>query len=762
MAITEDSPITLVTDKVAAALLEKNKGIHTVGDLLELVPRGYLDPGQVTDLSHLVEGEMTVVVARIARATTRPMKNKPRQKMLTAVITDGARELDLTFFKAWGHEGKLVPGHLGVFAGTVTRFNHRWQLTHPEYEVMGDELDEEAVVRKFADRQIPIYSATGKVTSFKMRKVIDAVLDQVKEVREPLPPEVRERRGLVGRSEAIELIHRPHLRDDPGVGFRRLRYDEAFVLQTILAQRRAAVESLEATSRVARPGGLLAAFDDRLPFELTAGQREIGELLESELAAHRPMHRLLQGEVGSGKTVIALRAMLAVVDAGGQAALLAPTEVLAGQHHRSITALLGDLAEGGMLGGSDIGTHVALLTGGQSAATRRQALNEAVTGDAGIVIGTHALIQKHVAFLDLALVVVDEQHRFGVEQRDALREKSATPPHLLVMTATPIPRTVAMTVFGDMETSTLRELPRGRAPIETHIVDSFKPAWVERTWSRIAEEVTKGHQAYVVCPKIGDSEDATGGDAAGGAASGDDNDIEWFDEDVGGPGDPGDEPPGDATTHPERRPPKELTGVYPLAELLATEPVLKDLRMEVLHGRLDSDEKDRVMRAFAAGTIDVLISTTVIEVGVDVANASVMVVMDADRFGISQLHQLRGRVGRGGVPGLCLLMTDAEPDTAARERLEAVESTTDGFVLARRDLQLRREGDVLGARQSGRSSSVRFLRMGNRDDEQLIAEAREDATGVIAADPTLTDHPQLAARVAMRLDEEQAAYLERG
>ena len=754
MAITEDSPITAVTDRSAAALLEKNKGIHTVGDLLEFVPRGYLDPGQVTDLSHLVEGEMTVVVARIARATTRPMRNKPRQKMLTAVITDGTRELDLTFFKAWGHEGKLVPGHLGVFAGTVTRFNHRWQLTHPEYEVMGDELDEEAVVRRFADRQIPIYSATGKVTSFKMRKVIDAVLDQVKEVREPLPPVVRERRGLVGRSEAIELIHRPHLRDDPDLGFRRLRYDEAFVLQTILAQRRAAVESLEATSRVARPGGLLAAFDARLPFELTAGQREIGELLERELAAHRPMHRLLQGEVGSGKTVIALRAMLAVVDAGGQAALLAPTEVLAGQHHRSITALLGDLAEGGMLSGSDIGTHVALLTGGQSAATRRRALNEAVTGDAGIVIGTHALIQKHVAFLDLALVVVDEQHRFGVEQRDALREKSATPPHLLVMTATPIPRTVAMTVFGDMETSTLRELPRGRAPIETHIVDTFKPAWVERTWSRIAEEVTKGHQAYVVCPKIGDNEEASADDA-----SGDDNDIEWFDEDPDGSDDqraPGEGP------QTERRPPKELTGVYPLAELLATEPVLQGLRMQVLHGRLDSDAKDRVMRAFAAGDIDVLISTTVIEVGVDVANASVMVVMDADRFGISQLHQLRGRVGRGGVPGLCLLMTDAEPDTSARERLEAVESTTDGFVLARRDLQLRREGDVLGARQSGHSSSVRFLRMGNRDDEQLIAEAREDATGVIAADPTLTDHPQLAARVAMRLDEEQAAYLERG
>jgi ATP-dependent DNA helicase RecG len=747
--LTEDSPVVKVSGPKAAGPLAKNKDIHTVGDLFEFVPRKYLKPNELTDLSGLKEGDPVVVVARVREAKTQPMRNRPRQQMLNAVITDGTHELDLTFFRAFGHKEKLLPGRVGMFIGTVGRYRGRWQLTHPQYELLSDGSHR---VDEYLDHLVPIYSTTGNVLSFQIHKMVKLALESVTQVREPLPDPLLVKRGLVGRREALELIHRPRLDDDPGLGLSRLRYDEAFVLQAILAQRRKAVESMPATARVPRPGGLLAAFDSRLPFELTQGQREIGALLEAELARDRPMHRLLQGEVGSGKTVVALRAMLAAVDAGGQAALLAPTEVLASQHHRSITAMLGDLAQGGMLGGSDIGTTVALLTGGQSSAARRRALNDAVTGDAGIVIGTHALIQKHVAFRDLALVVVDEQHRFGVEQRDALREKGSTPPHLLVMTATPIPRTVAMTVFGDMETSTLRELPRGRSPIETHIVDVDRPSWVQRTWQRVAEEVDKGHQVYVVCPKIGEPEAgslATVADVADMAdmadmALGDDNDIEWPDE----------AEEGAQVT--------ELTGVYAMLEELSQNPATARLRLEVLHGRLDGDTKDATMRAFAAGDIDVLISTTVIEVGVDVANASVMVVMDADRFGISQLHQLRGRVGRGRVPGLCLLMTDAEPGSDAHERLEAVEATTDGFELARRDLQLRREGDVLGSRQSGRSSSVRFLRMGNRDDEELIALAREDATALVVQDPALEAHPALAARVAMRLDEEQAAYLERG
>ena len=740
MLLTEDAPVAKVAGARAAALLTKNKGIHTVGDLLEFVPRKYLKPNELTDLSGLSEGDPVVVVARVHQARTQPMRNRPRQTMLNAVITDGTHELDLTFFKAWGHVDKLVPGRVGMFIGTVGRYRGRWQLTHPEYELLSDGSDR---VDEYLDHLVPIYSSTGKVLSFHISKMVKLALESVTEIREPLPDSLRVKRGLLARRAALELIHRPHLEDDPGIGLARLRYDEAFVLQAILAQRRKAVESTEATARVPRPGGLLSAFDARLPFELTKGQREIGALLQSELARNRPMHRLLQGEVGSGKTVVALRAMLAAVDAGGQAALLAPTEVLASQHHRSITALLGDLAQGGMLGGSDIGTTVALLTGGQSSAARRRALDDVVTGDAGIVLGTHALIQAHVAFRDLALVVVDEQHRFGVEQRDALREKGRTPPHLLVMTATPIPRTVAMTVFGDMETSTLRELPKGRSPIETHIVDAGRPSWVQRTWQRVAEEVGRGHQAYVVCPKIGEPQAGSLSSVVDSSA-GDDHDIEWLDE------------------PDEGAPVTELTGVYAMLEELSQNPAMAGVRLEVLHGRLDADTKDATMRAFAAGDMDVLISTTVIEVGVDVANASVMVVMDADRFGISQLHQLRGRVGRGGVQGLCLLMTDAEPGTDARARLEAVEATTDGFELARQDLQLRREGDVLGARQSGRSSSVRFLRMGHRADEELITLAREDATAVIDEDPTLAAHPPLAARVAMRLDEEQAAYLERG
>ena len=736
--LTEDSPIAKVAGKAAGALLEKNKGLRTIGDLLDYVPRRYLPPAELTDLSQLRDGDEVMVVAEVARATTRPMQRR-KGRMLNVVLTDGRNELDVTFFSAYGHEGKLQPGVRGFFAGTVGRYRNRWQLTHPDYELFDPAGDGDELVAEYQSRSIPVYSATGKIYSFKIRRMVEVALDSVDRIREPVPEDIRTTRGLMTRAEALELVHRPHVDDDPELGLDRLRYDEAFVLQTILAQRRKAAESIMTTPRLPRPGGLLAAFDARLPFELTRGQVEIGEVLTRELGRDRPMHRLLQGEVGSGKTVVALRAMLAAIDAGGQAALLAPTEVLAMQHHRSITAMLGDLAEGGMLGGSDIGTKVALLTGSQGTPARRKALLQAASGEAGIVVGTHALIQKHVQFADLALVVVDEQHRFGVEQRDALREKGVRPPHVLVMTATPIPRTVAMTVFGDMETSTLRELPRGRAPIATHVVDADRPGWVQRTWQRVAEEVAKGHQAYVVCPRIGE------GEAGPSTDTKDTTDEEAADWDV----------PEEAAA------PRELTGVHTMLEQLRANPDLTGVRVEALHGRLDADTKDRVMRAFAVGEIDVLVATTVIEVGVDVPNASVMVVVDADRFGISQLHQLRGRVGRGSVPGLCLLMTQGAGEVAMH-RLEQVAGTTDGFELAQVDLMFRREGDILGARQSGRASSVRHLRLGRREDEKIIALAREDAFGLVEDDPDLRAHPALAAAVAMRIDEEQAAYLERG
>jgi ATP-dependent DNA helicase RecG len=500
-----------------------------------------------------------------------------------------------------------------------------------------------------------------------------------------------------------------------------------------LAQRRRTASGQVTTPRPVRAGGILEAFDERLPFELTSGQREIGTTIADEMARDVPMHRLLQGEVGSGKTVVALRAMLAAVDAGGQAALLAPTEVLAAQHHRTITELLGDLAHGGMLGGAEEATRVALLTGSQSTAERRRTLLDVASGDAGIVVGTHALLQETVDFFDLALVVVDEQHRFGVEQRDALRGKGSVPPHVLVMTATPIPRTVAMTVFGDLETSTLRELPAGRAPITTHVVPEDRPGWMPRAWARVAEEVRSGRQAFVVCPRIGDDDVVD---------EGTDLRDEVTDEDG--------QPPAPA---------RPLKSVYAVHAALAEEPAVSGLSLEVLHGRLPPEEKDAVMGRFSRGDLDVLVSTTVVEVGVDVPNATVMVVMDADRFGVSQLHQLRGRIGRGSHPGLCLLVTGSDAE-AATTRLEAVAATTDGFELARLDLSQRREGDILGAAQHGRRTQLEFLHI--LEDEDVIEAAREDAFALVADDPELSAHPDLAAGVRARVDAEQAAYLERG
>jgi ATP-dependent DNA helicase RecG len=544
---------------------------------------------------------------------------------------------------------------------------------------------------------------------------------------DPLPEVLQAEHGLADLGTALHDIHRPPSDAALAAARARLKWDEAFALQVTLAQRRHVAAQSPASARPPRDDGVLAAFDAALPFELTAGQRAVGETVAAELAVSHPMHRLLQGEVGSGKTVCALRAMLQVVDAGGQAALLAPTEVLAAQHARSLRAMLGPLAQAGELGAAEEATRIALLTGSQGAAARRTALAEAASGEAGIVVGTHALIQEGVEFADLGLVVVDEQHRFGVEQRDALRAKGAQPPHVLVMTATPIPRTVAMTVFGDLEVSELAELPAGRSPIASHVVPvSDKPHFLERAWTRIREEVGKGHQAYVVCPRIGD-------DARN---------------------DPDEEPAG--TDDGERRPP---LAVLDIAPMLAEGP-LAGLRVGILHGRMPADSKDTVMRDFAGGSLDVLVATTVVEVGVDVPNATAMVIMDADRFGVSQLHQLRGRVGRGSAPGLCLLVSEAPAGTSARNRLDDVAATTDGFALARLDLEQRREGDVLGAAQSGRRSRLKLLSL--LRDVDVIATARAEATRLVQRDPDLTELPALAATVAALVDAERAEYLEKG
>jgi ATP-dependent DNA helicase RecG len=728
----------------AAKAFDDAFGIRTVSDLLRHYPRRYHQRGELTELASLHIGEHVTVLAQVVSVKSRPMGHRKGQ-ITEVVVTDGVDRLLLTFFsKRWNSwQRRLAPGTFGLFSGEVSTFRNRRQLVHPDCEVISADEAGTELAAEYAAEIIPVYPATRKLPSWRIAKCIRTVLDVLDVGDDPLPADVRERYRLVGLAEAIRAVHLPLDDQDWERAIQRLKWDEAFVVQAVLAQRRRVAAALPAMPRPAEPDGLAAAFDARLPFVLTKGQRAAGQTISSDLACAHPMHRLLQGEVGSGKTVIAVRAMLQVVDAGGQAALLAPTEVLAQQHHRSVSDLLGPLGQAGTLGAADKSTRVALLTGAQGAASRREALLDAASGAAGIVIGTHALLEERVQFADLGLVVVDEQHRFGVEQRDVLREKAQDGrPHVLVMTATPIPRTVAMTVYGDLDVSTLSELPAGRSSIATHVVPAAdKPRYLERAWERVREEVGRGQQAYVVCPRIGGDEEAGG--------QPDDDGIE-----PGEPGEPDDSSPPGSAGMPGRPP----LAVLDLAPALEQGP-LKDLRLGVLHGRLRPEDKDRIMRDFAAGTIDVLVATTVVEVGVDVPNATAMVVMDAERFGVSQLHQLRGRVGRGKVPGLCLLVTEAAEGGKSRERLEAVATTLDGFKLSRLDLEQRREGDVLGASQAGRRSSLRLLTL--LRDEDLIGQARREATALVDRDPVLDRHRGLAAAISELLGPDQAEFLEK-
>ncbi|MGW5866891.1 ATP-dependent DNA helicase RecG [Streptomyces sp. NPDC055239] len=729
-----EEPLKKVVGPATAKVMAEHLDLHTVGDLLHHYPRKYAERGELTRLADLPLDEHVTVVAQVATARILTF-NGGRGQRLEVTITDGSGQLQLVFFGRGIHKPHkdLLPGTRAMFAGKASVFNRKMQLAHPAYELLKGDPDNPAgaedAVDSWAGALIPIYPATAKLESWKIAKSVDAVLPSAQEAVDPLPPSLRDGRDLIPLPEALLKIHRPHTKADIESARDRLKWDEAFVLQVALARRRYADAQLPAIARRPREGGLLDAFDAKLPFTLTEGQEKVSKEIFDDLATEHPMHRLLQGEVGSGKTMVALRAMLAVVDAGGQAAMLAPTEVLAQQHHRSITEMMGELAEGGMLGGSDQGTKVTLLTGSMGMAGRRQALLDLVTGEAGVVIGTHALIEDKVQFHDLGLVVVDEQHRFGVEQRDALRGKGKQPPHLLVMTATPIPRTVAMTVFGDLETSVLDQLPAGRSPIATHVVPAEdKPHFLARAWERVREEVENGHQAYVVCPRIGDEDD----DAKKAKKKAEE----------------------EATA--EKRPP---LAVIEVAEQLSRGP-LSGLKVEILHGRMQPDDKDAVMRRFASGETQVLVATTVIEVGVNVPNATAMVIMDADRFGVSQLHQLRGRVGRGSAPGLCLLVTDMAEASPARARLGAVAATLDGFELSRIDLEQRREGDVLGQAQSGVRSSLRMLAV--IEDEEIIAEAREEAVAVVSRDPDLEHLPELRTALDALLDDEREQYLDKG
>lgn len=727
--------------------IRQRLGIETVGDLLRHFPRRYLETGSLSEPDELEEGQLVTVVGEISRSEMKPYQDRRTGRQAfrqeTVVRTEGP-SLAMTFFAQQARVGqwnakRLQVGRRGIFMGKVGSFGGRWQLTNPQMILFGADGETTDDLAAFSLENIgplyPLYPATKDVESWDLQKAISFALSLVDDVPEPIPAQVREEFGVLDAETALRLVHGPETWAQVTSAQHRFRFEEALVTQLVLGRRRRAVRRMGAKARAGGDGALLTAFDARLPFQLTAGQREIGAQIEDDLAQGHPMNRLLQGEVGSGKTLVALRAMLRVVDSGGQAALLAPTEVLAQQHHRSISALLGDLAGGGMLGGAAEATAVELLTGSMTKTQRTGPLSRLATGEAGIVIGTHALLEEHVQFFDLGLVVVDEQHRFGVEQRAALTDKSrGTPPHVLVMTATPIPRTVAMTVFGDLEVSTLSELPAGRAPIQTNVVPvAEQPGWMARVWERVREEVGKGHQAYVVCPRI--TSDETEQVAV-------DTDFwEYVSEEEG-----------------ERPKTWPLRAVEDLVVELAEGP-LAGLQVAKMHGRMTPDEKDRTMQAFAAGEVDVLVSTTVIEVGVDVANATTMVLMDADRFGISQLHQLRGRVGRGGLPGLCLLVSHAEPGTDARTRLDAVAGTTDGFELSRVDLEQRREGDVLGRSQSGYRSSLQNLKV--LRDEKTILAARRAAEGLLDDDETLAPHPLLAESVLVMEASQESDFMEK-
>ncbi len=684
-----------------ATALEKGLDLRTVGDLLSHYPRHYARRGELTALNELPIDENATIVAEVVEVRDRPMRNRGGS-LLEVRITDGRAFLSLTFFNQAWRAKDLRPGVRGIFAGKVTDYRGTAQLAHPDYELFEDDPDPERM-KAWAELPIPIYPATSTVASWQLQKAMEVVLDTLPPLEDPVPASVRTGRTLLPYAKAVELIHRPQKDADWGAARKALRFQEAFVLQSALLQQRAVAHAQAATPRV--QGALLDGFDATLPFARTRDQERVGFEISRDLAEPHPMNRLVQGEVGSGKTLVALRAMLAVAESGGQSALLAPTEVLASQHLRSIVATLGP----------DLSAKLrpTLLTGQLPTADRKKALLGAVSGSASIVVGTHALLSDNVGFFDLGLVVIDEQHRFGVEQREALRQKASAPPHVLVLTATPIPRTVAMTVFGDLDISTIAELPAGRSPIASHVVPlAEKPGWAGRIWERVSEELALGHQAFVVCPAISPTQ----------------------------------------TEEPDA--PQGANVETALDEVRAKLP---DRRVEPLHGRMTGEQKDATMRAFAAGEIDVLVATTVIEVGVDVPNASTMVVLDADRFGVSQLHQLRGRVGRGGVPGLCLFVTTAEEGTLARERVDAVAATLDGFELAQKDLELRQEGDVLGSTQSGGRSSLRLLRVAK--DGDLISEARDLAAGVLAADPQLADHPALREALERRLDEATQAFL---
>ena len=673
----------IIGDKTAKNFA-KNLGIKSLDQLLQHYPRRYSTRGELTPITNLPVGESVSIVAEVVDVKERRTKGRVSH-ILEVRITDGSGFISLTFFNQAWRQKDLRPGVRGLFAGKIGAYQGKLQLAHPDYELFAEEVSD-FDAKAWAEQPIPIYPAAASVTTWMIQRAMGIALDTLSSIPDEIPDELQKVHKLLSINQALEKIHRPANLQEALAAKRTLVYREAFLLQANLIQRRIQNESTPATARIPKPEGLLTRLDQSLPFSLTSGQLEVGQAITEDLAKTYPMNRLLQGEVGSGKTLVALRAMLSVADSDGQSALLAPTEVLAAQHFRSIQKSLGEELS------KEVG--LTLLTGQLLTEERKRAMLQIVSGKARIVIGTHALFSEKVEFYDLGLVVIDEQHRFGVEQREKLRLKGKNSPHVLTMTATPIPRTLAVTVFGDMAVSSLTELPAGRQEIDTYLVRAADKSLVARVWERVAEEVAKGHQVFVVCPKIDES------DKEGAGAS-----------------------------------------VEQTFEQLSLNPSLSQLRIQALHGRMDSEQKASVMNSFLAREIDLLVSTTVIEVGVDVPNATVMVVLDADNFGISQLHQLRGRVGRGSAKGLCLLLSAAEDGSLALERLQAVANESDGFKLSEIDLELRREGDVLGASQSGGRSSLRLLRV--IQDAKLIQQIRSEVEKLMESDPKLEKHPVL-------------------
>ncbi len=733
-----DSKLSAVVGDRTAKVLSEELGINLLSDLLRHYPRRYVVRGELSDFESIKDGEEVTVLAKIKSTK---VKRIPGRKggILEVEVSDGRSTLLLTFFNQAWRAKELVEGREGLFAGKIGRYKNKRQLAHPDYLLIPEGDDVESAISEFAGKYLPVYGATRKLPSWKISQCVHLALANVEKLVEPIPKGILDRFGFPELDQAIRDVHQPANLESAIKAKARLTFDEALVMQLFLLLRKAELQSIVGKARVSGGGELLRRFDQSLPFELTPGQREVWAEIKEDLGRAHPMYRLLQGDVGSGKTIVALRAMLAIADAGGQAALLAPTEVLAQQHFKNFIAILGSLAGKGLLSNnsSDGNVQVELLTGSTSTAERKLILEELKSGEVDILIGTHSLLNEEVKFKDLALVVIDEQHRFGVEQRDILRSKSEIPPHVLVMTATPIPRTVAMTVFGDLDVSTLKELPLGRTPIESHVVNSAK--FLERAWQRIREEVAAGHQVYVVAPKISatdESDFSSFGLTAEEMARarkflGDDSVAQTF---------------------------KITDSVEELFPILRDQ-ILNGLRVGKLHGQMSSPEKEEVMNAFQKREIDVLVSTTVIEVGVDVPNASMIMILSAERFGVSQLHQLRGRVGRGQIPGLCLFVTSLPAEDSAIERLTAVASTTNGFELSRLDLEQRREGDVLGSAQSGATSHLRLLRVIR--DEEIIFEARITAEEILKLDPMLNGNSALRAEVDKLRQEERASYLEK-